>query len=286
MNPKCQALGQRFTHSISFAPWQQPFKACSIIVLILQRRQLRFLKIQTQLCLPQKHLLSAVGLRKLNRRGPSLSTHPPPYTHCSFVRAGRCISFQVISPQLPLNECFSAKWNAITQGPKLNTPFPIPPADPQGSTGSRTWSPQPRPSRWLPASTARVKPGVAGWAGLSPEEAHRSRKSCVGGTGSNSNTKIEAACGPAPQRARPCGFGHLPRVAARTPCGFRPRSWRRLPLWSLRLENSQTTGAEKRRAKFLFISYEWGEGVCRTPWENPRSPRFGGRSANRARRLF
>lgn len=187
------------------------------------------------------------------------------------MRAGRCISFQVINPRSALNECLSAKWTAITQGPKLNIPFPIPPLDPQGSTGSRTWSPQPRPTRWLPAGTAQVKPGVAGRMGLSPPPP----------PGSPLQPKIlsgrhkEQWQHETRSSLRPCSTAGLTvRVRAfskgRSPQPLSVSAAQLAPPTELSsavvlaARKLADTGAEKRRAKFLFISYEWGESVCRT----------------------
>lgn len=91
------------------------------------------------------------------------------------------------------------------QGPKPTTLFPY---LPQGSTGSRTWSPQPRPAR---VASGKAHSGQAGrrvcvwwgwgeWTTIS-QEAHYSRIFNLGGTGSNIGMQNEAAWGPAPPQA-------------------------------------------------------------------------------------
>lgn len=63
------------------------------------------------------------------------------------------------------------------------------------------------------------------------------------------------------------GFGHSPRIAGLFPVGSAawtaPASVLPSALAGAAIKLAET-GAEKRRAKFLLISYEWGESVCST----------------------
>lgn len=63
------------------------------------------------------------------------------------------------------------------------------------------------------------------------------------------------------------GFGRFPRIAALFPVGSDARTAPPSGLPSALARAAiklAETGAEKRRAKFLLISYEWGESVCST----------------------
>lgn len=155
------------------------------------------------------------------------------------------------------------------QGPKPSTLFPY---LPQGSTGSGTRSPQSRPAR---VASGKAHSGQAGrrvcvcgvergppkpgsplqpniQSGRHREIYQHAKRSSLGPC---STSGLKSASSGVFQRSQPPPEGSAAPPAP--PTG--------LPSALVRAGRKLAdAGAEKRRAKFLLISYEWGESVCKT----------------------